>query len=50
MSKKALEFNVSTWVSFDVKQKIYEIAHQNNTTVSSVVRAIIEKGVNEYGR
>lgn len=48
--KQTYDFNVSTWVTYDVKKKLYELANRNKVTVSHIVREIIEKGVDEYGR
>ena len=42
------DFNVSTWVSLSVKQKLYEIAEQENSTIAEVVRNIIVKGLENY--
>lgn len=50
INKQRYEFNVSTWVTFDTKSKLYEIAFNENRTVADVVRKFIEKGVDEYGR
>jgi hypothetical protein len=46
--KERLDFNVSTWVSLDVKKKLYEIADHEKTTVSKIARRFLEKGVSEY--
>jgi hypothetical protein len=46
--KERLDFNVSTWVSLDVKKRLYEIAELENTTVSKIARRFLEKGVSEY--
>ena len=43
-----LDYNVSTCVSFDLKNKLYRIANDANTTVSEVVRRILEKAIAEY--
>ena len=43
------DYNVSTWVNYDVKKKLYEIAERENRTISNIVREIIEKGVVGYG-
>ena len=40
---KRLDFNISTWVSREVKEKLYEIAERENTTVANVARSILEK-------
>ena len=42
------DYNVSTWVSLDLKNKLYEIAEQENTSISNIVRLLLEKCVNEY--
>lgn len=43
-----LDFNVSTWVSLDLKNRLYEIADRENTTVSNITRRLLEKAVSEY--
>ena len=43
-----LDFPVSTWVSFDVKNKIYKMANDANITVSEVIRRVLEKAIAEY--
>lgn len=47
-NKGRLDFNVSTWVSFDTKKRLYEIAELEKTTVSDITRRLLEKAVNEY--
>lgn len=47
-NKERLDFNVSTWVSLDVKKRLYEIAELEKTTVSKIARRFLEIGVNEY--
>ena len=43
-----LDFNVSTWVSLELKNKLYEMAERENTTVSNIARTLLEKGLGEY--
>lgn len=42
------DFPISTWVSFDTKNKLYKIAEDGDTTVSEVVRRLLEKAIMEY--
>jgi hypothetical protein len=46
--RSRLDFNVSTWVSLEVKQKLYEIAELENTTVSNITRRFLEEAVSAY--
>lgn len=43
-----LDFLVSTWVSFDTKRLLHEIAYNEQTTVSEIARRFLEKGISEY--
>ena len=47
-NKERLDFNVSTWVSLDVKKRLYEIAAREKTSVSDITRRFLEKGLSEY--
>lgn len=42
------DFPVSTWVSFDTKNKLYKMAKDADITVSEVVRRLLEKAIAEY--
>lgn len=42
------DYNVGAWVSFDTKKKLYEIAELEKTSVSDLVRRLLEKALHEY--
>ena len=43
-----LDFLVSTWVTFDLKNELYQIAYREKTSVSDIARRLLEKGVSDY--
>lgn len=46
--KQTYDYNVSTWVTYEVKKRLYEIAEAKDVTMGTLVREIIEKGIGEY--
>lgn len=48
MSK--LDCRMNFMLTIDTKKRLKEIARQEETTVSDVMRTFIDKGVAEYGR
>ena len=48
--KERYDFDVSSCVSYDVKRKIYELAEKEEVTVSTMVRLLIEEGLENYER
>ena len=42
------DYPVGTWVSLDLKSELYKIAHRENTSMSDLVRRLLEKAVSEY--
>lgn len=42
------DYPVGTWVSLELKSELYKMAHRENTSMSELVRRLLEKAVSEY--
>ena len=45
---EVLAFPVNTWVTREVKEKLYEIAERDGIAIAEIARRILAKGVEEY--